>query len=197
MKNFFLRLIIGITVLTGISAGAQTFGGGIPVSGNTNAQMQNSSYVVVSNNVLGSLPQKTLVLSGIFSTNENVWGYYGFRVDPSLYPLAPGTTNVFILTTFTNNFYAGTNSGTWTTNFQAYNVNALVSTIVGLTIGVGSQAGQPTTYTNNAYMACNFRHFHERFDPVDMAILSREARGEAVIETARNQSAKKPTLENP
>ena len=157
MKNFFLRLMIGITVLTGITAGAQTFGGGIPVSGNTNAQMQNSSYVVVSNNVLGSLPQKTLVLSGIFSTNENVWGYYGFRVDPSLYPLAPGTTNVFILSTFTNNFIGGTNvngSGTWTTNFPQFNLNALCPSIMGLTIGgLTNVAGLPVNpYTNNAYV---------------------------------------------
>ena len=181
--------------LTGIEAGAQTFGGGIPVSGSTNAQMQNSSYVVISNNVLGSLPQKTLVLSGIFATNEAVWGYYGFRVDTSLYPLAPGTTNVFILTTFTNNFYAGTNTGTWTTNFQAYNVNALVSAIVGLTIC--SLTNYSTTFTNNAYMARSLPHFRDRFDPIDMATLKRDARGDPLAETARTKNVAKPVLENP
>jgi len=154
MKKIFLLALIFVGLLLCLNSRAQTFGGGIPVTtGNTNAQLQ-SNGAYVTNTVFGQIPTKTLTLSGIANTNEAVWGYYAFRIDPALYPLAPGTTNVYIISLFTNNFAqggaTGTNGGVWITNFAPLNINALSPTIIGLTIC--SLTNYNTTFSNSAYM---------------------------------------------
>ena len=143
MNKFSLILTLALTVLVlgWNQAEAQTFGGGIPVTGNTNAVLQNSG-VPQTNFWALSIPSKSLTLSGISSTNETAIGYYAFQIPPT-WALAPGSTNIYIVGTFTNSFAAGTNSGTWTTNIPAvfYPINS--GTYMGLEIG---------NYTNTAYV---------------------------------------------
>ena len=141
MKNFFTFLILPAFLLVAVETQAQTFGGGIAVTGNTNALMQNSPGVICTNYLtFNSLP-RTLVLSGISSTNEIAIGYYGFTI-PTNYFLLPGTTNVYVTVAFTNSFAAGTNGGTWTTNVPY--VSQQVPTIGVMGLGIGA-------FTNTAY----------------------------------------------
>jgi hypothetical protein len=95
---------------------AQTYGMGTTVWGGTNTVAVQSSIGVYQTNIASVyMPQKTLILSGISSTNETVVGTYGFQL-PNTWTLLPGSTNIYIVGKFTNSFASGTNSGTWTTN---------------------------------------------------------------------------------
>jgi hypothetical protein len=119
---------------------AQTFGGGITVTGNTNGLMQSVPGTVVTNTAYLNIPAKTLLLSQITSTNETAIGYYGFQI-PANYPLMPGTTNVYVVASFTNSFAlpGGTNNGTLTTNFAGiYNLPIPLVTVMGLSIGANT-----------------------------------------------------------
>src|ERR1019366_3769211 len=107
----------GLTLACGLwtlDCQAQTFGGGIAVTGNTNALMQSVPGTVVTNTGYINIPAKTLLLTGIVNTNETAIGYYGFMIPANWY-LMPGTTNVYVVASSTNSFAAGTNSGTLST----------------------------------------------------------------------------------
>ena len=143
MKPFYSLLIVAAILLGALGAQAQTFGGGITVTGNTNAQMQNSPGVITTNWLTFTSLPRTIVLSGISSTNETAIGYYGFTI-PSGWYLMPGTTNVYVVSSFTNSFATGTNGGTWTTNFPY--VSQQVPTIGVMGLGIGAN-------TNSAYAA--------------------------------------------
>ena len=140
--SFFLLLLL-LVLFGAIESRAQTFGGGITVTGNTNALLQSSPGVVVTNTASVSIPPKAMVLSGIANTNETAIGYYGFQVPANFY-LMPGTTNVYVIASFTNSFAGGTNSGTFATNFAGiYGTTVPLIGVMGLSIGA---------YTNSVYV---------------------------------------------
>jgi hypothetical protein len=149
MKKLIFSTIAILALMFSAGARAQTFGGGIPVWGNTNALLMNAG-VGVSNTLFGSIPTKSLTLSGITSSNEYFIGYYGFKVNTNLYTLLPGTYDTYVLVLSSNNFIGGTNGGTFTTNFPPSNPAAPFGTFMGITIG--SLTNAATTYTNTAYV---------------------------------------------
>lgn len=124
------------------SANAQTFGGGVNVTGNTNAQLIVNG-AGLTNTAYSTIPVKTLNVSNITSTNETLIGYYCFQV-PTNYPLMPGTTNVYVISALTNSFANGTNGGTWSTNIPFANSLPInLPTWMGISVGI---------YTNNIYV---------------------------------------------
>ena len=149
MKKLIFSAIATLAVMLSVSAGAQTFGGGVPVYGNTNALLQNAG-AGVSNTLFGSIPSKSLTLSSISSSNEYFNVYYGFKVNTNLYTLMPGTFDTYILVASSNNFLGGTNGGTFTTNYSAVNPSASLATFMG--ISIGSLTNATYTYTNTVYV---------------------------------------------
>ena len=149
MKRFFAFLILA-ALLCAVESQAQTYGGGSSVTGTNFVYAQSSLGNYVTNVQSYNQPARALLLSGITTTNENVIGYYGFVV-PSAYPLLPGTSNVFVTGTFTNNFNSGTNGGSWSTNLPGVfgqQVNLLG--VMALAISGTNSAGQPLTNTATA-----------------------------------------------
>lgn len=121
MKKLFLYailfalLILMILVVVPVSQ-AQTFGGGTLVNGFSNVPCQNSSLVPITNTFFVTLPAKTVTVSGISATNENFSGMF-FMSIPGYTNAVLGQTNFYFLGAFTNSFAAGTNSGSWSTNY--------------------------------------------------------------------------------
>lgn len=105
--------MILLAILLAIPAHAQTYGGGTTITGTTNAMLQNNGSVY-TNYAYVTLPLKTVLLSGISSTNETAIFSYGFTVI--------GQTNPIILASITNSFATGTNGGSWTTNVPSQTI---------------------------------------------------------------------------
>ena len=124
-----------------LSAFSQTFGGGIAISGTTNAMLQ-SNGSVITNSFYLSVPAKTVVLSGISNTNEVSIFSYGLAV--------AGSTNIWIVASITNTYtlaQGGTNqsgTGTWSTNLPAQTIQ--------VQLVPWAQANIGATNNNNIYV---------------------------------------------
>jgi hypothetical protein len=88
---------------------AQTFGGGITITGTTNAPLVNNGSIPTNSFTL-SFPAKQVTLSNVTSTNETAIFSYGIQL--------VGSSNIVLLASVTNTFSLpnGTNNGTWITN---------------------------------------------------------------------------------
>lgn len=95
------------------NAPAQTFGGGVAITGTTNAVLLTGGSRV-TNTFYITFPSRTVTLSGVTSTNETAVFSYALA--------SPGSTNVFIVASVTNSFAAGTNNGSWSTNLPQMQV---------------------------------------------------------------------------
>lgn len=140
MKQTFLAMLV---VLAGIiTADAQTIGSSTAISGTNNVPIQVSAGVYLTNSAYFYAAQKSITLSGIASTNETVIGWYAIQF-PSGMVLAPGSSNLYIIQSFTNSFASGTNGGTWNTNLFPVSFPTSWPVYMGLNIG---------NYTNLAYV---------------------------------------------
>ena len=99
----FIVLVLSLA----LPAFSQTFGGGISITGTTNAALQNNGSLI-TNYLQLTLPAKPFTLSGITSTNETAVLSYAVVMG--------GTTNVLLVSSLTNSFARGTNGGSWSTN---------------------------------------------------------------------------------
>lgn len=127
--------MIAVLVTGSICANAQTYGGGVSISGTNWVFAQASPGSYVTNYLSYNQPPRTLVLSGVSNTNEAPVVYYGFVV-PTNYFLLPGTTNVYVTSSTNFSFLAGTNGGTTTFTFSGiYGQQVPVQGIMGINIG--------------------------------------------------------------
>ncbi|MDE2104978.1 MAG: hypothetical protein KGL39_47510 [Patescibacteria group bacterium] len=148
-KQWFkiMKKIVSIMAIAAVflaaKVNAQTYGAGTTVWGGTNIAAVQSSIGVFQTNI-GSvyMPQKTLILANISQTNETVIGTYGFQL-PDSWKLLPGSTNIYIVGSFTNSFAGGTNSGSWTTNNIYFSQNIYLPGYFNLDVG---------DHTNTAFM---------------------------------------------
>ena len=126
-------LIIGLAalLLAGVHVGAQTFGGGLTITGTTNAVLSG----VPTTYAYFNLPPKVVNLSNITSTNETVIFSYGFTVS--------GNTNPVILASVTNSFASGTNGGSWSYTNPAVNLTPQILPWAQVQIGA---------FTNTVYV---------------------------------------------
>ena len=115
--DFLLALMVLVALLLGFLPGrSQTVGSTTPVTGVTNFPVL-SGTTPITNFFANSLPAKAVTASGI--ANTNAWFSYTYVLT------LPGYTNglwtnQYPIGGFTNNFLAGTNGGSWSTNFSGY-----------------------------------------------------------------------------
>jgi hypothetical protein len=126
-KNWTL-VLFALCFVSALPARAQ-FQSGVQVIGNTNAALTVGLVPQTNNTVYFSFPPKGLQVTGISSTNEIIYGSYGYT-DIS-------GTNYFPIGFFTNSFAGGTNGGTWTTNFPAMSIQAPLPMKMQINVGNG------------------------------------------------------------
>jgi hypothetical protein len=134
MKKTFILLTAAVILAVAQKLSAQTFGGGITITGTTNAPLV-SGGTILTNTFYLTLPAKTVTLSDIVSTNETVAFAYGVRVGTN--------ANIDIIGVITNSFAlpAGTNqsgSGTWTTNIPQQTIAISIVSYAQAQIGANT-----------------------------------------------------------
>jgi hypothetical protein len=147
MKKLTALLIVTFALIS-LNVMAQTYGSPATIAGGTNlSAVQSSPGVMFSNNFSTYLPTKTPTFYGISSTNEVIKGQFGIQI-PSSWVLMTGTTNIYVFGSFTNSFAAGTNGGTWTTNFF-FSQNFSLPAWFNIDVGTNAAGAQNT---NTIYM---------------------------------------------
>ena len=144
MKQFFSLLVVAAVLLLGATVHAQTYGTGTVVGGTNWVYSQVSLGVNGTNFLSYNQPQRSLLMTGISSTNEAVTAYYGFTI-PAGYYLLPGTTNIYVTSSTNFNFSAGTNGGTYSVTFPGiYGQNVGMQSVMGLAISPGGLTNNVT-----------------------------------------------------